>query len=101
ARDDLERVGAVDRGDDLVAGIGQRPRGQRAQRLLVLRNEDTCHCAQDFSTTPTNGSSRNACATSMPQPTTNRSGHAKPMKSAFSDTARLFGFSSSTQVSNR
>ena len=67
AREDVERVRAVDGGHHLMAEIGQRARGQRAQRLLVFGDQNARHRAQAFfSTTPTNGNCRNACATSMP-----------------------------------
>ena len=65
-RENVERIGAIDRGHDLMPGIGQRASGQRAQRLLILGNKNAGHGQAFFSTTPTNGSWRYACATSMP-----------------------------------
>ena len=41
--ENVERVGAVDRGDDLMAGVGERARRQGAERLLVLGDQNAGH----------------------------------------------------------
>ena len=43
ARDDVERLSSVRCGPDLMTVHCQRPRAKRAQCLLVLGYENTCH----------------------------------------------------------
>jgi hypothetical protein len=57
AREYLQRVGPIDRGDYLMPGIRERASGEHAQRLLVLGEQDAGH-QLFFSTMPTNGSCR-------------------------------------------
>ena len=49
ARQHVERLGAVDRGHDLVACIGERARGQRAQRFFVFGDQNARHARTTFS----------------------------------------------------